>query len=265
MSNVFAFILAEGGNGEGITDDLVTNLSPNDDTGDTTDGSASSARFEVTEAWLQYGLEEQDRLIFTIGKIDLTNYFDQNNAAGDGTSQFLSSAFINSQAIEFPDDNSGGVRLQLALIPDVLNLQVGGAETDADFEDVFDRPFAIGEIALTVKPFGATGVYRGGGWINAADHTELDDASNTDLDALGLYLSLDQELFGPITLFGRLAYQDKEVFNFPWFWVPIKIGLMTTLSAEFRSAPLRPYRRGPAFRPGPPFQRSPPPPCPGLL
>lgn len=77
-----AFVLIEAGQGNGLTDepgvgDSLFGL--NNDAGD------SEAHLEVIEVWYEHRLWKE-RVWFTIGKIDLTNYFDANVVANDETS-----------------------------------------------------------------------------------------------------------------------------------------------------------------------------------
>jgi hypothetical protein len=207
-----AYLQAEGGDGLGITDEVETNLSPNDDAGPT-DGTS----FGLTETYVELGWNDSP-LVLTVGKIDLTNYFDQNAAAGDEVTQFLGSAFVTSPAIEFPSENGLGVRLAWRAVPELLTLQVGAAEGDGDFEDLFEGGFAMGEVELAIVPFGREGHARAGAWLNSSEHVELGEPSNVDRKAFGVSASLDQEVADFLVLFGRFSYQDREVFDFPYFW-----------------------------------------------
>jgi len=101
-----AFFLIEGGNGEGVDEEVPTISGFNDDApGDTA--------AEVTEAWYEQEvpLGRAGSLTFTLGKVDLTGYFDANEVANDETCQFLSSGFVNNLAVEWPDDNGLGFRV----------------------------------------------------------------------------------------------------------------------------------------------------------
>ncbi|MFQ5829592.1 MAG: carbohydrate porin [Candidatus Methylomirabilia bacterium] len=67
-----AFVLIEAGQGEGVTDEpgvAESFFGVNDDAAD------SGTRLEVTEAWYEHELWGE-RAVVTIGKVDLTNYFD---------------------------------------------------------------------------------------------------------------------------------------------------------------------------------------------
>jgi hypothetical protein len=110
------------------------------------------------------------------------------------------------------------VRLAWRAVPELLTLQVGAAEGDGDFEDLFEGGFAMGEVELAIVPFGREGHARAGAWLNSSEHVELGEPSNVDRKAFGVSASLDQEVADFLVLFGRFSYQDREVFDFPYFW-----------------------------------------------
>jgi hypothetical protein len=188
-----AFILIEAGQGEGLANDAGVGDSffgVNDDAGD------SEASLEVTEVGYEHRLWGE-RVVFTLGKIDLTNYFDTNAVANDETSQFLASGLVNSVAITFPEDNGAGVRLS-AMPASWLTLSVGWAEHDADFDDVFDDSFFIGEVDFTLSMGQHPGTYRFYLWYNLADFTSFDNPNDSDHN-WGAGISFDQQLLEPIS------------------------------------------------------------------
>jgi carbohydrate-selective porin OprB len=249
-----AFILIEAGQGEGLTNDPGVGESffgINDDAGD------STAKLEVTEAWYEHQLWDE-RVIFTLGKLDLTNYFDTNAVANDETSQFLSSGLVNSLAIAFPEDNGAGVRLTAMPAP-WLALSVGWGEHDADFEDVFDHGFLIGEVDFTLSIGQHPGAYRFYLWYNLADFPSFDDPDDTDHN-WGAGMSFDQQLLEPISIFLRLAFQQDDVSEVGFVWssgvqilgtwwtrpqdvVAIAIG-QAVLSEDFEDSTEAPARTG---------------------
>jgi len=201
-----AFLLVEAGAGEGITDELVSFWGVNGDAGD------SDSFLELTEAWYEQSLFG-DKLVLTAGKVDLSNYFDTNNVANDETAQFLSTGFVNNIAIEFPD-NGLGFRAGWAPL-EFVNLGVGVQEGDADWEDVYEDPFAIAEVDLhPVK----TGHYRFYGWVNATDHAEFHQPQKDRETGWGVGMSMDQQVLDWMTVFGRVGYQDRAVYPFELAW-----------------------------------------------
>lgn len=204
-----AYMLIEGGEGNGLEgEEIVSFWGVNGDAKD------SSSRLEISEAWYQHPFMD-DKLHFTIGKLDLTNYFDGNTVANDETSQFLSGGFVNSIAVEFPD-NSGGARLT-ASPSDLIDVSLAWQSGDSDWEDIFDNAFYIGEVDVKPVLQGKQGNYRFYGWTNQVDHAEL-IGSNTDESGWGAGVSLDQQLTDALTFFARVGYQDEDVYSFDVAW-----------------------------------------------
>ena len=63
-------------------------------------------RIVVNEAWTEF-LFLDDIFTVTAGKIDLTNYFDNNAVANDENSQFITGALINNTAFVVPSNSPG--------------------------------------------------------------------------------------------------------------------------------------------------------------
>jgi carbohydrate-selective porin OprB len=205
-----AFMLIEAGAGEGLQDDeIVSFWGVNDDARD------SNSRLELTEAWYEHRFLDS-RLTLTVGKLDLTNYFDGNEVANDETTQFLAPGFVNSIAIEFPD-NSPGARITLSPL-EILDFSIAWQDGDGDFEDIFEGPFVIGEAGLKPLINGLQGNYRLYGWLNAQDHQEIKNPSNDSEDGSGAGVSIDQQVTDWLTLFGRLGYQDEDIYKFDIAW-----------------------------------------------
>jgi carbohydrate-selective porin OprB/outer membrane murein-binding lipoprotein Lpp len=203
-----AAIVLEGGNGEGIDSRIGSWSGFNDDNDD--DETA-----HVTEAWYEQSLLNE-KLTFTFGKIDLTNYFDASKVANDETTQFLSTGFVNSLAVEFPD-NGPGARVT-ASPSELVDISFGWMAVDQDngdssWDDIGRGSFAIGEI--DVKPVFANlqGNYRLYAWYMNADHEEW-DGSDDDQTGSGFGFSLDQQLIPDLlTVFARAAWQDEDIYE----------------------------------------------------
>ena len=206
-----ASIVLEGGNGEGIDGRIESWSGFNDDNDD--DETA-----HVTEAWYEQSLLNE-KLTFTFGKIDLTNYFDASEVANDETTQFLSTGFVNNLAVEFPD-NGPGARIT-ASPSELIDISFGWMAVEQHGEDAGDSSwndigrgsFAIGEIDL--KPIFAElqGNYRFYAWYMNADHEEW-DGSDDDQEGSGFGLSFDQQLIpDTLTAFARAAWQDEDIYE----------------------------------------------------
>ncbi len=205
-----AFLLMEMGAGDGLQDDeIVSFWGVNDDAGD--NGSV----VEVTEAWYEHRFIG-DRLLFTVGKLNLSNYFDGNEIANDETEQFLATGFVNSLAIEFPD-NTIGSRLTWD-INELIALSFAWQDGNGDYEDIFEDSFYMVEADFRPKFGKLEGNYRGYYWINNTDHVELDNPANDDEPGWGAGVSIDQQVTGSITVFGRLGYQNREIYEFDTVW-----------------------------------------------
>lgn len=206
------FVLIEAGQGNGVTDEpgiADSFFGVNDDAGD------SAAGLDVTEAWYEHTLWGE-RAVFTIGKIDLTNYFDTNEVANDETVQFLSTGLVNSIVVAFPDDNGTGARLTVSPVP-WLDLSFGWGESDADFEDVFKDPFFIWEVGIKPLLAKRQGHYRLYAWWNTTELERFDAPGDTKRN-WGVGVSVDQQLLDPLAVFFRVAFQQAEVSEVELAW-----------------------------------------------
>jgi len=180
-------------------------------------------RVYVKELWYEQELLN-GKLAFTLGKIDLTVYFDSNEVANDETTQFWSRGCVNSAAVEFPDDNGPGFRATFVPL-ELVDISLGWAEGDADWNELGQRSFFIGEVGFH-KQFGELqGNYRFYGWYRRhhrdEDFPSWDDRAKGIPDCQegwGFGISLDQAISSHISLFARVGYQEKEIYEFPWAW-----------------------------------------------
>ncbi|MEA3305332.1 MAG: carbohydrate porin [Candidatus Omnitrophota bacterium] len=210
--NGLAFIHLEAGDGTGLDSDEITTFSAVN-----RDAANSANRVEVTEVWYEHTFFDETAVL-TAGKIDPTGYLDENEIANDETSQFLSAAFRNSTALEFPDDNTYGVRL--TLVPaDWSEITVGYLDDNANWESVFEDPFLFAQVNL--KPVflgeGRPGNYRVYSWYDDTAHAEWGDTSATE-ENFGFGLSADQKVLDYLTLFGRVGWEDPDVSTVELAW-----------------------------------------------
>jgi porin len=192
--------------------------------------------------WQQSFLE--DRLQVRLGKLDITGgfecrerpvAFDANAYANDEALQFLNAALVNNPTIPLPDYGLG--LAAFAQPVDGWYVAVGAIDAQGDYRETGfntafhdeDYFFAVAETGLAVDlPLGdldLPGTYRAGLWYDPRDKTEF-ETGRTRRDDVGVYLSLDQELFREsdkndgqgLGAFARWGWADSDVNEITCFW-----------------------------------------------
>ena len=145
----------------------------------------------LREAWLMTELANQ-RVGLTLGRVDLTNYFDHNAAANDETSQFLSDALVNNPMLGLTENGVG-----LAAVYDPksgFTAKFGYQQSSSTAQNLSDSLFYLAEVTKLFTPFNlGEGNYRA--WFRT------DNSSGATLNAYGV--SVDQKLTAALTVFGR--------------------------------------------------------------
>lgn len=187
-------------------------------------GGSTGDRARFREAWVEHSMLG-DRLLLTVGKIDLGNYFDTNQVANDENAQFLASAFTNSATLGAPGPGPGA-RLQ-AKLTEQLNFGLGYGSGSTEARDIEDHPYAIGELDYRLKYRGKEGNYRIYGFLDSSLPVVGTDPSGNPVfegtkikrkDAWGYGLSIDQQIGDQCTLFGRWGARDREAFQTELAW-----------------------------------------------
>ena len=145
----------------------------------------------LREAWLRTELFGQ-RLALTAGRLDLTNYFDQNAAANDETTQFLGDGLVNNPALGLATNGTG---FAAVVDPKIgLTFRVGLQQSNPDATNLSDSLYSLAEIGYLATPLGLPeGNYRI--WYRATN------TGGTNSTAFGV--SVDQRITPIMTLFGR--------------------------------------------------------------
>ena len=181
--NGLGFFSFDAGTGSGLDDDELTTY-----WGTNGDGEYTNDNFTLLEAWYEH-VFFSGIATFTIGKVDMTNYFDGNNIANDSSTQFLSDGFVNSVGIEFYGNNPG---MRMTISPhEIIDISFGAQSNGWD--DLDERTFYIGEAVVKPKIGELEGNYRVHLWSNQSDHTEIADAAATEAHNTGFGISLDQD------------------------------------------------------------------------
>ncbi|MDD4907668.1 MAG: SlyX family protein [Candidatus Omnitrophica bacterium] len=198
-----AFLHLEGGQGDGLNDNLALYSAVNSD-------ADNEDRVHLTEVWYEQGLFN-DKAALTVGKLDPTAYFDNNEAANDETTQFLGGLFLNNVNVGFPDNTAG---IRLAYMPvEWLELGYGIFDGNSDWEKLGDNLFNIGQVSFKTDFFGLPGNYRFLGWHSNVYHVKWSDPLEEKESSYGWALSFDQKATDIITLFARYGWQTPEVYD----------------------------------------------------
>jgi hypothetical protein len=153
----------------------------------------------LREAWLRTELFGQ-RMALTAGRLDLTNYFDQNALANDESTQFISDALVNNQMLGLAV-NGTGVAAEFDAKTG-FRAKFGLQQSKTEAKNLSDSLFTLSEVGYTFTPFALPeGAYRV--WFRT-DNT-ADEAIRK-----GFGVSLDQKLTNVVGLFGRYGTQEVD-------------------------------------------------------
>ena len=153
----------------------------------------------LREAWLRTELFGQ-RLALSAGRLDLTNYFDQNAFANDESTQFMSDALVNNQMLGL---SSNGTGVGAEFDPkNGFRFKFGFQQSNTDATNLSDSLYTLSEVGYTFTPFALPeGTYRV--WFRT-DNTE------PSLIRTGIGLSFDQKLTAAVGLFARYGTQEAD-------------------------------------------------------
>ena len=206
-NNIILFIDLEAIGGNGPDEFAETISSLNGDAG-STQSEDGFDRIIVNEAWTEF-LFLKEIFTVTAGKIDLTNYFDNNAIANDENSQFISGAFINNTAFVAPS-NSPGIRLRTTILERVY-IQFAISKAENSGSNIFSNLYKIGGIGFKLFPFSA---------FEAEFHAfgYSDPLAN---NRFGFGISISQEIADKFTIFGRFGNNENrlaELYNIKSAW-----------------------------------------------
>ena len=161
-----------------------------------------------------------DRVFLSAGKLDLSYWFDCNEAANSADTQFLSSSLVNSPVIPFPAKGFGAM---LNFKPyKWLYFQSGASSAKASSTKIglsgaFNSAFFISELGLSPEFASLKGNYR---FILRANHQKLEyiNLDETKKNDSGWALSFDQAITKRVTLFLRYGFADPQVRDIEYFW-----------------------------------------------
>ncbi len=187
-----------GGDGPDILHPSFSGL--NGDAG-TTQSPDSIDRLNLIEAWGEFTLLKEI-ITITVGKIDITNYFDNNASANDETMQFISGSFINNSSFAVPL-NSPGIRLRTTIL-NRYHLQFGISSQDNAGVRLFNDLYKIAGLGFKFAPgSGFESNIRMYGY-------QVPDAN----EEYGFGASLDKVFFNKFNIFGRYGLNQDAVADY---------------------------------------------------
>jgi carbohydrate-selective porin OprB len=218
------YVHLESGDGEGVNDDVPSFSIPNYDSY-VTRLSNNQCGLTVSEAFYEFSFLDE-MFLFDVGKMDVSVLFDENEVAGDETTQFLSNIFVKSMGLTVPEpDNFYAPAMMLTVSPvDLVEFKLIGASVEDDnWEDVFDHGFLAGQINLRPKVYDRQGNYRFYAWWDDRSHLgnkHLEPVNSraggygdslADEDQMGWGLSFDQEVTDGVKAFVRYSQTEDDL------------------------------------------------------
>jgi carbohydrate-selective porin OprB len=206
------FIELESDKGRGVDQFISTFSGCNTNSGEDID-------FYIPEFYIEQNLFTE-RISLSVGKLDLSDWFDGNLVAESGDTQFLSCALINSLTIPFP---AKGLGARIEFKPyEWIYFESGAStarasSTKTGLSDGFNSVFFVNEIGLSPKIGSLKGNYR---FIFHMNHEKLEriGGEGERSEDFGYGISFDQEIAKGITLFLRYGHADERVRDIKHFW-----------------------------------------------
>jgi len=207
------FLQLEGGNKKGIDGFISTYSKFNSNSGDYAHPYVPALYFEQK----LFG----DIVTIEAGKLDLSNWFDNNKVANSADTQFLSTALVNNYVIPFPQKGIGGM---VKFSPyEQVYFQSGAGTADAHstkigISDAFNSTLFLNELGFSPKIGNQQGNYRFLLFILRKNAALISDAFRSKKNQLGFAISFDQEVSERITLFARFGYDDPKINEIEYAW-----------------------------------------------
>ena len=190
----FIYFQAKGGDG---LDSLVNSYVSTDANAGSTQSIGGQDIVLIPEAWAEFSIFDGG-LKFTVGKLDLTNYFDNNSYANDEYSQYITSGFVNSSALPFME-TTPGIRVRTNILNRFF-VQIALVNSINSGSKIFSNLIKAASIGFKIFPNSDfEGNFRVYGYL----HPDTDDNA-------GYGISVDQNLFEELGLFFRWNKNSNE-------------------------------------------------------
>ncbi|MDD5595587.1 MAG: carbohydrate porin [Candidatus Omnitrophica bacterium] len=162
----------------------------------------------------------KDKIYLAAGKLDISNWFDCNEAACSADTQFQSNALVNNLTIPFP---AKGMGITAGVQPwEWFYFRTGAAtarasSTKVGLSDAFNSTLFLNEFGISPKIKELKGNYRFTFWVNHEKVNLIDESEEKENDS-GFALSFDQQVTKRFTLFARYGFANQKVRDIANFW-----------------------------------------------
>jgi len=166
-----------------------------------------------------------DRAFVAFGKTDGETFLDTNAFANDSRTQFIGQPVVNNPVLDDEDEYTpfiafGGIPVKnlrlLAIVQSSSYPMNSHVEGKSVWEQLLKSPFVAVQATFSPRIEGHIGHYRLYGWLKSYDHPRLTTPGSEN--GWGMGISLDQLVTPQLGVFARLAYQNRHVYEAPWFW-----------------------------------------------
>jgi len=217
------YIHLEGGDEDGLNNRIPSFSIPNYDAW-ATENNKNQTDVTISEAFYEFSFLNK-KLTLDAGKMDISVLFDENEVAGDETSQFLSNIFVKSMGMTIPEpDNFYCPGFFVKANPsDLLEIRLVGASVkDDNWDNLFNHGFVAGQMNLKPRFQDRQGNYRIYAWLDERTHLKNSDLPNVNASPLytssltekaqkGWGLSFDQEIWNGLKGFARYSQTDDDL------------------------------------------------------
>ena len=204
------FVHIETGEGNGINDNFTTNINPNYDPFNIHNPDTGHQDITISKLFYE-GTFIDEMLIVDFGKMDIHSFTDQNNFAGDETTQFMAGIFVRQAGTLFAElDNYYGPGIRFLFSPHEWS-EYTYIVANSSFDSISKNKYHAVQMNFKPNIMDLKGNYRFYFISDGRDYTKIDDSSSDSNSNFGWGISFDQFVTENIGLFLRYGSQKGSL------------------------------------------------------
>lgn len=204
------FIHIETGEGKGVNDNFATTINPNYNPFNTHNVDVGHQDLTISQAFYE-GMFFEETLTISAGKMDIHSFSDENNFAGDETSQFMASIFARLVGTLFAElDNYYSPGIRFLLVPREW-LEITYVAANSSNDSLTKNSYHVGQINIKPNIMDMEGNYRFYFISDGRNYARIDDSGSTSNSNFGWGLSFDQLVTENIGIFLRYGSQKDDL------------------------------------------------------